>query len=81
VSECRSCRAPILWAQTERGRRIPLDPEPYTGDDSRGLFVIRHDDDCVWVLATTPDAFPGEPHYRSHFVTCPQAGAWRRKDP
>ena len=27
---CRSCRRPILWAETEKGRRIPIDPQPVT---------------------------------------------------
>jgi len=74
VSRCRSCDAPLLWARTERGRRIPLDPEPYTGPEPGGLFVLRDD----VAIAVSPGAFEGEPLYRSHFVTCPHANDWRR---
>jgi hypothetical protein len=30
-NRCRSCDAPITWAVTRKGRRIPLDPEPVAG--------------------------------------------------
>ncbi|GAC1521682.1 MAG: hypothetical protein NVS3B1_06210 [Marmoricola sp.] len=26
---CKSCGAPLLWAITEKGRQMPLDPEPH----------------------------------------------------
>ncbi len=26
MSSCRSCKAPIVWARTEHGRSIPVDP-------------------------------------------------------
>jgi hypothetical protein len=78
VSQCRSCRAPIVWVGTEHGKAMPLDREPYEGDDPRGLFVIRTEPGKVIAIATTPDAFPGEPVYRSHFATCPDADRYRR---
>jgi hypothetical protein len=78
MSACRSCSAPLLWATTEHERKIPLDPEPYTGDDPRGLFVLRYPHGYAVAMATTPDAFPGEPVYRSHFATCPRADEHRR---
>jgi hypothetical protein len=34
---CRSCDAPLLWAVTPAGRRIPLDPEP---DQERGNMML-----------------------------------------
>lgn len=79
MSACRSCSAPILWARTERGKRIPLDAEPYGGDDTRGLFVLRELDDPEGPLAIAAWGLDGlEPHYRSHFATCPQAAEHRR---
>jgi hypothetical protein len=57
---------------------MPLDREPYDGDDPRGLFVIRTGGGKVLALAVPPDAFPDEPHYRSHFATCPNADKHRR---
>lgn len=73
VTRCRSCDAPVLWANTEKGRRMPLDPDPYSGPDPR-VFVLR----AGVAIAVTPDAFPDEPNYRSHFATCPNAAEHRR---
>lgn len=77
MSRCRSCSAPILWVETEHGRRMPIDAEPYTGPAPGGLFVLRTGDPPR-AIATTPEAFPGEPVYRSHFETCPDSDDWRR---
>jgi hypothetical protein len=74
MTRCRSCQAPMLWARTEKGRRIPLDVEPYAGDDPRGLFVLR----AGVAVAVPAGAFEDEPRYRSHFATCPDASAHRR---
>lgn len=81
MSRCRSCQAPILWALTEKGRRMPLDQEPYTGPEPAGLFVLRAGVGAgpPKAIAVTPDAFPGEPVYRSHFSTCPNAKEHRRR--
>jgi len=78
VSACRSCGAEIIWALTENGKRIPLDAEPYAGDSPSGLFVLRQFSDEKTAIATTPDAFPGEYLWRSHFASCPQAKEWRK---
>jgi hypothetical protein len=75
MSRCRSCDAPLLWARTEKGRRIPLDPEPYTGPEPSGLFVLREGGLAV---AAPPGAFEDEPLYRSHFATCPDAALHRK---
>jgi hypothetical protein len=73
VTQCRSCDAPIFWVKTERGKRMPLDAAPYEGNDPSGLFVLRDQT----AIAVPPDAFPDEPHYVSHFATCPDADTWR----
>lgn len=79
MSVCRTCAAPILWARTERGKRIPLDVDAYVGEDARGLFVLREADDPEGPLALAAWGLEGtEPHYRSHFSTCPDAVAHRR---
>lgn len=116
VPRCRSCRAELRWARTEKGRRIPLDARPYRDGpedrliatvremlaehrellvelgafevlecavaeydrsfDPRGLFVLR--DGGETAVAVPAGAFPGEPLYRSHFATCPNADEHRR---
>ncbi len=73
-STCRTCRAPVLWATTEHGRKMPLDLEPYTGPEPGGLFILRGE----LAVAVTAAAFDDEPLYRSHFATCPQADQHRR---
>jgi len=50
LPKCRSCGAPLLWAETNKGKNNPLDPAP--------------DDDGV---------------YTSHFATCSNAPAHRRR--
>lgn len=80
MSRCRSCHAPILWARTERERRIPLDPAPYTGPAAGGLFVLRDQASAEGPLAVavTAAAYDDEPRYVSHFSTCPHADEHRR---
>lgn len=82
---CRSCHAPILWADTANDERLPLDEKP----TARGNVVIQ----------IQPPA-PGKPlrltagvlgrvqadgarangvHlYLSHFATCPDSSRHRR---
>jgi hypothetical protein len=74
TTKCRACGAPIAFARTEKNKRIPLDPDPYTGPEPSGLFVLR--DGAA--IAVPPDAFPDEPHYRSHWATCTDPGRFRR---
>ena len=77
MSRCRMCGGEIRWALSERGRRMPLDPEPYQGDSPAGLFVLRgHDQLVPTAIAVTPDAFSGEPLYRFHI--CPYTNQQRR---
>ena len=40
ASTCRSCDAPLRWAITDRGRRIPLDPAPVDLDHHGALIVV-----------------------------------------
>lgn len=71
ASHCRSCGAPIEWAITVNGRRIPLDLE---ATPSGNLIVVdgtarppRDDEDRPFLMRV------------SHFATCPTAGVHRRK--
>jgi hypothetical protein len=68
-----------MWTLTEHGKRIPLDEQPYDGDQPNGQFVLRHGNlTQPYAVAVPPDVFIDEPHYRSHFATCPDADRWRR---
>lgn len=84
ADECRSCSAPIRWALTQKGRRIPLDPDPVPDGNlvlapaveprstPTAIALTRHND---------PPLNPDTPRYRSHFATCPNARAHRRNRP
>jgi len=67
MSICRTCRAPIVWAQTFTGRRMPLDLHPT--DD--GSYTIT---DGLAVYAPDADA----PRYRPHWASCPHADQHRK---
>jgi len=73
-AKCNSCDAPIIWALTENGKRMPVDAEPVRD----GNIVLEHHGQRV--TAIVRDAMlPGlEPLYKSHFATCPNASTHRR---
>lgn len=75
VSRCRSCGAEIVWVLTQKGHRMPIDPEPAPGGD------IVVDDGIASVVggADLVDAvFEGRALYLAHFATCPNAARHRR---
>lgn len=72
-ARCRSCGAPIWWAVTEAGKRIPLD-EP----DGVGNLIAWRDHLGYLRARSNPDPGPGEYLARSHFATCPHADAHRK---
>ena len=76
MSRCRSCGAEVRWALTERGRRMPLDLEPYVGDSPAGLFVLRGRDQLVPTAIAVPAGAFDEPLYRFH--VCPYTNQQRR---
>jgi hypothetical protein len=65
---CRSCGAPITWAELTSGKRMPFDGELVTVRTQGSLLTS---DRIVEVVDT--DITP------SHFQTCPQAQQWRRR--
>ena len=82
-SKCRSCSAQIVWCRTERGKK-PLDAKPlediYRSDV--GAFVLRDRSSSEGPLAIAAWGLEGtEPHYISHFATCPNADQHRSRTP
>jgi hypothetical protein len=60
---------------------MPLDAEPIGHpQDMRGLFVLRDRSSTEGPLAIAAWGldWKTDPHYRSHFATCPQADEHRR---
>ena len=76
VTACRSCGAPVRFVpMAGTGRLNPLDAEPtangnvVVGVDGVGRYVARH-------AAELP---PDVPRYVSHFSSCPDRDAWRKR--
>lgn len=83
MEKCRSCGAKIIWAVTEKGRRMPIDPQPV----GRGNIQLRQQPPlpplAVYLGQDTIAHLPPgqlERLLTSHFATCPQANKWRKKD-
>lgn len=77
VARCRSCGVTIVWCHTRAGKRIPVDLDPTPEGNLRvfidGLAVaLTNGERAAYIEA-------GVPLHTSHFATCPQAAAWRRR--
>lgn len=76
---CRSCGASILWTETEKGKRMPVDAEPA---DNGNLRLVEREDDvplAVYDTAETEALFGDDTRFLSHFATCKQAVGWRKR--
>lgn len=91
-ARCRSCYAPIVWALTETGRRMPVNPVPVPPvlipEARDGNLVLWYEVDAQGnatggqqVMSATDEQRrdPAVPLWKSHFVTCPQASAHRKR--
>lgn len=77
VGCCRSCRARIVWATTDNGKTMPVNPEP----DERGNLALHRDSSGILHARVIRDSAPIRPWEKrgiSHFATCPDAPRHRR---
>lgn len=82
--ECRACAAPILWALTDAGNKMPLDPRPR--EDGNVAFVGRLMSIAVFgkaakarlVAAHAKNGQDPIEWYGTHFATCPEAKRFRK---
>lgn len=78
ASECRSCKALIVWCLTEKGKRMPCDVSPKTDGT---FFLFKRDDHILAVHHQAASAHlarqRGDKKYSSHFSTCPNAAQHR----
>lgn len=78
MATCRSCGAEIVWAETVRGKRQPIDPLPV----EKGKIVLRErEGKAPLAIVVDVDPLPGmsEPKHLAHHATCPDAEQWRRR--
>jgi hypothetical protein len=78
-AKCNSCGAPIIWAETITGRRMPLDRKPTT--DGNIILGVRHEQANLALVQTAQTLAKlqakGERLYTSHFATCKFAAKHR----
>lgn len=81
VGSCRSCRAPIVWAISEASDKpIPLDAVAV--DNGNIVFVEQRQRDyevTPVVRYLRKGEAPVGHRFVTHFATCPNARAHRRK--
>lgn len=87
MSYRRSCGANILWAETEKGKRIPIDPTPVVDGNMRLIVRENHLPPLALVVPYaqlerigTLREMKGDPEelFKSHFATCPNASKHRK---
>lgn len=77
MGRCRTCEQEIVWALTERGKPIPIDPNP-RADGNITLHSLAGADQQIAHVLGADEAASG-PTYVSHFATCPDAETHRRR--
>jgi hypothetical protein len=76
-NRCSSCGAPIVWAMTPKGKRMPVN----AAEDPAGnlWLTVRHGGGFLAFAATDTTDEPGDcSRHTSHFATCPNAPRHRK---
>jgi hypothetical protein len=76
MTKCRYCPAEIMWAVTEKGHRIPLDPSP--SDRGNIMLEFQPDGTPIATVVRDPSKAAG-PLWIVHFAGCPGAQKARRR--
>lgn len=74
---CKACNAAIIWARTVNGRPMPVDAEPVPNANVR---LSWEGTEVKAAVVKAMLAFGTTTNRMSHFVTCPKADEWRRKN-
>jgi hypothetical protein len=78
IANCRSCKAPIIWATSKGGKSMPVDAEPV--DDGNVELTDRPGEYVGPIAAVlTGPSLLGLPLRKAHFTSCPEAEQWRRR--
>jgi hypothetical protein len=81
TAQCRSCKAEVIWADTAKGKRMPVDATP----NPAGTVVLVDqgvtNPPLAMVIHTEQEqaSAPPESLHTSHFATCPNADRHRRR--
>lgn len=78
TARCKSCDSPIRWATMPTGKANPLDAEP-TPDGNIAAYIDAKGDLRARALTRGEEPEPPERRGTSHFSTCPNAAAHRRR--
>ena len=83
MAVCTACGAPMRWAYTENGKRIPLDIDPNTGElatVNNGNLALTGEDRTVagQTLPVVAYVKAGTGPHITHFATCPAADRFRK---
>lgn len=73
TATCGSCKASIVFATTENGRQMPIDPTPCEDGN-----VWIGEDGIARVMGKGDETMVSMPLYKSHFATCQGAGSHRK---
>lgn len=78
-ARCRSgrCGAPIVWAVTRTGKRLPVDADPHPGGNVT-LTVGPDGTVTADVLGPLERTVADGPLHHAHFTTCVAADEFRR---
>ena len=74
--ECPSCGAPVYWAHTRKGNRMPVDVEPHPSGNCFPFYNPHRREIRVEVRGKH-DYSDDSKGYRPHFATC---GNWKRDE-
>ena len=81
MTVCKSCGASIIWIKTSAGKTMPRNAEPLTyraTPNGTAVIVTPNGETLKADIEEHPENATGI-GYISHFATCPNAAAHRRR--
>jgi hypothetical protein len=72
---CSSCSAPIFFALSPAGKKLPVDAQPVFDG---GYVISEHRADVPQLVRVQDAAAPATLRFKSHYRTCPNAAQHSR---
>ena len=81
MARCKSCGAEIIWIKTTSGKAMPCNAKEvvYWENKDGKANIVRPNGEVVRADLEGEDGKESGIGYISHFATCPNASAHRRK--